>query len=150
MSFVVQKDVGIIPQVLSKILDSCVNGVTLADPDIEDMPIVYVNQAFLNMTGHVEEEVVGKNCRFLQGEDRDQEARFQLRQAIDNSQPIEVTLRNYRKNGELFYNRLALTPLFDTSGNLIYYLGVQYDVTEQVNFENEITRLSEDLKALQK
>ncbi len=150
MSFVVQKDVGIIPQVLSKILDSCVNGVTLADPDIEDMPIVYVNQAFLNMTGHVEEEVVGKNCRFLQGEDRDQEARFQLRQAIDHSQPVEVTLRNYRKNGELFYNRLALTPLFDTSGNLIYYLGVQYDVTEQVNAENEITRLSENLKALQK
>jgi len=150
MSFVVQKDVGIIPQVLSTILDSCVNGVTLTDPDIEDMPIVYVNGAFLKMTGHVEEEVVGRNCRFLQGEDRDQEARFQIRQAIDNSQPIEVTLRNYRKNDELFYNRLALTPLFDTSGNLIYYLGVQYDVTEQVNFENEINRLSENLKALQK
>lgn len=150
MSFVVQKDAGIIPQVLSQILDSCVNGVTLADPDMEDMPIVYVNQAFLNMTGHNEEEVVGKNCRFLQGEDRDQEARFQLRQAIDNSQPIEVTLRNYRKNGELFHNRLALTPLFDTSGNLMYYLGVQYDVTEQVNAEKEINRLSENLKALQK
>lgn len=150
MSFVVQKDAGIIPQVLSQILDSCVNGVTLADPDIEDMPIVYVNQAFLNMTGHSHEEVVGRNCRFLQGEDRDQEARFKLRQAIDNSQPVEVTLRNYRKNGELFHNRLALTPLFDSAGNLIYYLGVQYDVTEQVNAENEIMRLSENLKTLQK
>jgi len=150
MSFVVQKDAGIIPQILSQILDSCVNGVTLADPDFEDMPIVYVNQAFLNMTGHAQEEVVGRNCRFLQGEDREQEARFELRRAIDSSQPVEVTLRNYRKNGELFYNRLALTPLFDTSGNLIYYLGVQYDVTQQIRAEEEIEKLSENLKVMQK
>ena len=63
---------------------------------------------------------------------------------------MEVTLRNYRKNGELFYNRLALTPLFDTSGNLIYYLGVQYDVTQQIRAEEEIEKLSENLKVMQK
>ena len=150
MFFIAEKDPGLIPQVLSKILDSCVNGVTLSDPDLEDMPIVYANKAFENITGYNHEEVVGRNCRFLQGEDRDQEARFRLREAIEQCQPIEITLRNYRKNGELFYNHLALTPLFDREGQLIYYLGVQYDVTKQVQAEEEIQRLSEDLETLTK
>lgn len=145
MFFIAEKDPGIIPQVLSSILDSCVNGITLADPDLPDMPIVYANKAFETISGYRQDEVVGKNCRFLQGEDRDQEARFRIRAAIDEFQPIEVTLRNYRKNGELFFNHLALTPLFDREGKLIYYLGVQYDVTRQIQAEEEISKLSETL-----
>ncbi|MFM8443357.1 MAG: PAS domain-containing protein [Methylococcus sp.] len=148
MFFIAEKDPGIIPQVLSKILDSCVNGVTLADPDLPDMPIVYANKAFEDISGYPQDEVIGKNCRFLQGEDRDQEARRQLREAINECQPVEVTLRNYRKNGELFYNHLALTPLFDREGKLIYYLGVQYDVTRQILAEEEIQRLSQALEGV--
>ena len=148
MFFIAEKDPGIIPQVLSKILDSCVNGVTLADPDLPDMPIVYANKAFEDISGYPRDEVIGKNCRFLQGEDRDQEARRQLREAINECQPVEVTLRNYRKNGELFYNHLALTPLFDREGKLIYYLGVQYDVTRQILAEEEIQRLSQVLEGV--
>jgi PAS domain S-box-containing protein len=148
MSFVAEKDPGLIPQVLSKILDSCINGVTLADPDLEDMPIVYANKAFERMTGYTQAEIVGHNCRFLQGEDRDQEARYQLRNAIDRSEPIEVTIRNYRKDGELFYNHLMISPLFDSNGRVIYYLGVQYDVTNQVTAAEEIKRLSESLEVL--
>jgi PAS domain S-box-containing protein len=125
-----------------------VTGVTLADPDLPDMPIVYANKAFETISGYAQEEVVGRNCRFLQGDDRDQEARFKIRQAVDDYQPIEVTLRNYRKNGELFYNHLALTPLFDREGKLIYYLGVQYDVTKQVLADEEIKRLSEALETV--
>ncbi len=148
MTFVVEKDPGLIPQILSKILDSSVNGITLADPDQEDMPIVYANKSFETMTGYSQEEIIGHNCRFLQGPEREQEARFKLRQAIENCEPIEITLRNFRKNGELFYNHLALTPLFDTDGKLIYYLGVQYDVTQQVMAEEEIKRLSETLEEM--
>ncbi|MCX7109939.1 MAG: PAS domain-containing protein [Proteobacteria bacterium] len=148
MSFVVEKDPGLIPQILSKILDSSVNGITLADPDQEDMPIVYANKSFESMTGYTQEEIIGRNCRFLQGDERDQEARFQLRKAIDNCQPIEVNIRNHRKNGELFYNHLALTPLFDNEGKLMYYLGVQYDVTALVRAEEEIKRLSENLEEM--
>lgn len=145
MFFVAEKDPGIIPQVLSTILDSCVNGVTLADPDLPDMPIVYANKAFETITGYTQQEVVGRNCRFLQGDDTDQEARAQIRAAIADCQPIEITLRNHKKDGELFYNHLALTPLFDHDGKLIYYLGVQYDVTRQVQAEEEIERLSQTL-----
>lgn len=150
MFFVAEKDPGLIPQVLSTILDSCVNGVTLADPDLPDMPIVYVNKAFESITGYSREEVIGRNCRFLQGEDGNQEGRAAIREAIANCQPVEVTLRNYRKNGELFHNHLALTPLFDREGGLIYYLGVQYDVTRQVEAQEEIKRLSETLAGITK
>ena len=142
MSFVVDKDNGLIPQILSAILDECVNGVTLADPDLEGMPIVYANKAFEKLTGYSQEDIIGFNCRFLQGEDRDQEARFLLAEAIKNHNPIEVTLRNYRKNGELFFNRLKITPLFNRKGQVVYYLGVQYDVTYQENAKSEIQELT--------
>ena len=144
--FVVQKDSGVIPQVLTQILDSCVNGVTLTDPDIEDAPIVYANKAFEDMCGYPKEEIVGRNCRFLQGDDRNQPEIDKLREAIKKGEPIEVTLRNYRKDGELFYNRLDVKPLLDGRGNLVYYLGVQYDITDQVNAKKEIEDLSQQLK----
>jgi PAS domain S-box-containing protein len=143
--FIVQKDSGIIPRVLTQILDSCVNGVTLTDPDLEDSPIVYANKAFEDMCGYPQEEIVGRNCRFLQAVDRDQPELDRLRAAIKKHEPIEVTLRNYRKNGELFYNRLVVKPLLDERGSVVYYLGVQYDITEQVRAHEEIKNLSEKL-----
>ncbi|WP_295624973.1 PAS domain-containing protein [uncultured Nitrosomonas sp.] len=150
MDFIVEKDPGLIPQVLSKILDSCVNGVSLADPDQEDLPLVYVNKAFEAITGYTLEETVGKNCRFLQGNEHDQAAVNQLREAIKNRTSVEVVLRNYRKNGELFYNHLLMSPLFDSNGNLLYFLGVQYDITPQIRAEEEIKDLKEQLAALKK
>ena len=148
MDFVVEKDPGLIPQVLSKILDASVNGITLADPDQEDLPLVYANKAFENITGYTQAETIGRNCRFLQGTDRDQPERFRLKAALENREPIEIVLRNYRKNGELFYNHLNITPLFDSSGRLLYFLGVQYDVTEQRKAEEELARLKAELAAL--
>lgn len=145
MSFVIEKDPNLIPEILSTILDSTSNGITLADPDIEDMPIVYANKSFELMTGYSQEEIIGRNCRFLQGDDRDQDVRFRLREAIDEHLPVEVDIRNYKKNGEMFYNHLVLTPLFDDKGQLLYYLGVQYDVTQQVEAAQEIARLKQRL-----
>ncbi len=142
MSFVVEKDNGLIPQILSAILDECVNGVTLADPDLEGMPIIYANKAFERLTGYTQDDIIGHNCRFLQGPDREQEGRYQLAEAIKNHQSCEVTLRNYRKDGELFYNRLKISPLYNRKGDIIYYMGLQYDVTFQVNAKNEINELT--------
>lgn len=147
MTFIAEKDPGLIPQILSVILDECVNGVTLADPDQEDMPIVYANKAFENITGYSQQDIIGHNCRFLQGKDRDQEeARSQIAEALKNNREVVVTLRNYKKNGELFYNRLKITPLFDRSGRVIYYLGIQYDITDQVRAEQEIKDLNTRLE----
>ncbi|CAD6873938.1 PAS domain-containing protein [Methylomonas fluvii] len=149
MAFIVEKDSGLIPQVLSAILDECVNGVTLADPDIEDAPIIYANKAFERLTGYSHDEIIGHNCRFLQGEDREQEARFKIVEAMKNHETVEVTLRNYKKDGTLFHNHLKITPLLDKKNRVIYYLGVQYDITEQINANNEIKELTTLLNAIQ-
>ncbi|MDO9213297.1 MAG: PAS domain-containing protein [Methylococcales bacterium] len=143
MTFVVEKDSGLIPQVLSAILDECVNGVTLSDPDLEDSPIIYANKAFENLTGYSQEEIIGYNCRFLQGEDREQAERYQIAEALKKHEAIEVTLRNYRKDGTLFYNHLKIVPLFDRKQRVLYYLGVQYDITKQVDASNQIKSLTE-------
>jgi PAS domain S-box-containing protein len=148
MSFIVEKDSGLIPQVLSAILDECVNGVTLADPDLEDAPIIYANKAFERLTGYSQEDIIGHNCRFLQGEDRDQAGRYQIVEAMKNHEAIEVTLRNYKKDGTLFFNRLKITPLFDKKHRVIYYLGVQYDITKQIAASNEIKELNDLLDAI--
>jgi PAS domain S-box-containing protein len=146
--FSLRKESEIIPEILTTILDTCVNGVTLTDPDMEDAPIVYANKRFNEITGYDTEEIIGRNCRFLQGDDRDQEGLRRLRDAIANRQPVEVTLRNYRRDGKLFHNKLNITPLFDAKGNLIYFLGVQYDVTDQVRAETELGDLRAKLQSI--
>jgi PAS domain S-box-containing protein len=146
--FSLRKESEIIPEILTKILDTCVNGVTLTDPDLDDAPIVYVNKRFQEITGYASDEILGRNCRFLQGKDRDQEGLRRLRDALKTRQPVEVTLRNYRKNGDLFQNKLNITPLFDAEGRLIYFLGVQFDVTEQLRAENEIGDLRARLHSI--
>jgi PAS domain S-box-containing protein len=146
--FVTAKDDSLIPYVLTQILDACVNGVTLSDPDLPDNPIVYANRAFEEMSGYTQAEIVGRNCRFLQGEDRDQEGLQTIRAALAKKESCVVTLRNYRKNGEMFLNRLAIRPLVDREGNVIYYLGVQYDITQQVKAREEIEQLHLQLERL--
>lgn len=150
MDFLASKDDGLIPFVLAQILDTCINGVTLSDPDQEDMPIVYANTAFERISGYPRAEIIGRNCRFLQGDDRDQPERETIRSALKEERGVEVTLRNYRKSGEMFLNRLSIRPLVDRNGQLIYYLGVQYDVTAQVGANAEIDRLRLQLGDVQR
>ena len=149
MEFLASKDAGLIPFVLSQILDTCINGITLSDPDQEDNPIIYANEAFELITGYSSKEIVGRNCRFLHGEDRNQEGLDEVRAAIRDKKTVTVTLRNYRKNGELFYNRFTVRPLFDREGHLIYYLGLQYDVTNQIEADAELKRLNQMLEQME-
>ncbi|MFO7640143.1 MAG: PAS domain-containing protein, partial [Candidatus Competibacteraceae bacterium] len=113
-----------------------------------DNPIVYANQAFEEISGYAQDEIIGRNCRVLQGEDRDQEALNTIRAALQKHEPCIVTLRNYRKNGELFLNRLAIRPLVDQEGKVIYYLGVQYDITDQVRAREAIEKLQFDIEKM--
>ena len=148
MDLSLEKDPGLIPQVLAKILDASINGITLADPDQNDIPLVYVNKAFEVMTGYSFDETVGKNCRFLQGNDKNQPEINMLRKALKEKSSVNVTLRNYKKNGELFYNQLLIQPLFDNKNNLLYYLGVQFDITEKINKNKEIEDLIKKVQDL--
>jgi PAS domain S-box-containing protein len=145
---VVRKKSGQAPRELTDMLESCINGMTIVDPEIDDEPVIYVNRAFEIMSEYSRSEVIGRNCRFMQNQDRDQPEREILLSAIRHRECVQVTLRNYKKSGKLFYNRLVLQPLFDPSGRLAYYLGVQYDVTEHVQFSREIDALSRQLSAV--
>ena len=109
MELPVGKDQSTIPFVLSQILDTCINGITLSDPDQPDNPIVYANEAFELITGYDRDEILGRNCRFLQGDDRDQPEIERIREALREHTPVTVTLRNYRKDGELFHNQFSMS-----------------------------------------
>jgi PAS domain S-box-containing protein len=108
-------------------------GVSIADARAEDTPLVFVNAAFRRLTGYEGREVLGKNCRFLQGPSPDPAARAQIRGALANGERVEITLQNYRKDGTPFRNHLILAPLHDASGVVTHYIGIQRDAeaTEQ-------------------
>jgi len=123
------------------------NGIVISDPRLPDNPIVYVNPAFERISGYPADEVVGRNCRFLQGEDRDQPGLDELRAAIEERRDATVILRNYRKDGALFYNELSVSPVFDGEGQLTQFIGVQTDITERKQAEDEVRQLNETLEA---
>jgi PAS domain S-box-containing protein len=112
---------------------------TLTDPRQPDNPVIWVNPAFTRVTGYPAAEAVGRNCRFLQGDDADPGTVERIRRAVASRQGVTVTVLNHRKDGTPFWNHLAISPVFDANGELVSYVGVQADVTEQVqiNIERE-------------
>ncbi|MFO0485103.1 MAG: PAS domain-containing protein, partial [Sphingobacteriia bacterium] len=96
-----------------------------------NMPIQYVNPAFEQTTGWKLEEVIGKNCRFLQGHDTEQEGLKQLRVAMKAGEPCTVVLRNFRKDGTMFWNELSISPVQDEYGDVTHYVGVQNDIGDR-------------------
>ncbi|MGF1503822.1 MAG: PAS domain S-box protein [Anaerolineae bacterium] len=126
-------------------------GVTIADATLDDLPLVYVNDTFVEMTGYRRSEVIGRNCRFLQKDDRDQEGLTELRAAMERLEPVTVLLRNYTKDGHMFWNELALTPIFGEDGTLTHFIGIQNDVTDRIERaeqEHVAFELGEQLTAL--
>lgn len=101
----------------------------ISDAQLPDFPILHVNEAFEANTGYTEAEILGKNCRFLSRDDRDQPALAQIRHAITQRQGITTTLRNYRKDGSIFWNELHLAPIKNKAGVVTHYVGVQKDIT---------------------
>lgn len=101
----------------------------ITNPRLPDNPVVFANDSFCRLTGYEREEIVGRNCRFLQGPDTDPATRQALHKAVKNVEPIETDIRNYRKDGEAFWNRLLMAPVFDVDGKLVYFFASQVDVT---------------------
>lgn len=116
-------------------LDATHNGVVISDATAPDLPVVYVNKAFERITGFSAAETLGQNCRFLQGDFRDEGSLKRIRSAIDAKRDCHITLQNTRKDGSAFWNKLYLSPVYDESAVLTHYIGVQHDITEQRQFE---------------
>src|SRR5918993_4792743 len=132
---------------MRRLLDRAVaassNGIVITDPKRPDDPIVYVNPAFEKISGYPVDEVLGLNCRFLQGQDREQPALDELREALTEERECRVVLRNYRKDGTPFWNELYVSPVHDEDGLLTNFVGVQNDITERRRIE-EVLRESEE------
>jgi diguanylate cyclase (GGDEF)-like protein/PAS domain S-box-containing protein len=120
-------------------VEASVNPVLIVSATDPNMPLVYVNRAFEHVTGYSRDEVIGGNCRFLQGEDRDQPELDKIRRAITEQCDGQAVLRNYRKDGSLFWNKLYVTPVRDPKSNRVtHFVGVQYDITEIKGYQEEL------------
>lgn len=107
----------------------------VTDPRQNDNPIVFTNGAFLDLTGYASEEVIGKNCRMLQGPDSDAGTVAQLRKALAEQKAVAVDILNYKKDGTAFWNGLFIGPVFDKDGKLLYFFASQIDITSRRNLE---------------
>lgn len=112
-------------------------GLAITDPNLEDNPLVYVNKGFENITGYTREEVIMRNCRFLQGEETDKEHLNVIRRAIEQGKSDTVTIKNYRKDGTTFWNQFIISPVYDSDGKPTYFIGLQFDVTTEVEAQHE-------------
>ena len=119
----------------------------ITDPGQPDNPIVFVNAAFSRLTGYAHHEIIGRNCRFLQGPATDMADVARIGAAIARREPIEVDLLNSKKDGELFWNRLLVSPVFDRDGELTYYFASQFDVTLE---KEKLARVQADRDALER
>lgn len=122
-------------------------GITIADAGLPDNPLIYANAGFERLTGYPVSEVLGRNCRFLQGPETDPEAAAALRAAIRDQRAVTVQLLNYRKDGTPFWNRLSITPVLDASGAVTHFIGVQSDVTVEKQAKDALQKANERLES---
>jgi PAS domain S-box-containing protein len=101
----------------------------ITDHALPDNPIIFCNNAFERLTGYCHEDIIGKNCRFLQGTDRNQPQLSELRRAILEDKACNVQLRNYRKDGSAFLNEVAMSPIYSETGEVTHLIGIQREVS---------------------
>ncbi|MEG4010171.1 PAS domain S-box protein [Microcoleus sp. Pol11C1] len=124
------------------------NSVLIADARKHDTPIIYCNPAFEKLTGYSREEVIGRNCRFLQGPDTDRAELNKLRHSLQAGTEIQVILKNYRKDKTPFWNELMVSPILDDEGKLTHFIGVQNDISKRVAAETAREESEERLRAI--
>lgn len=135
-------DLDTIPAELLRLLVNASNdGIVIAEQEGDDNVLIYVNPAFERLTGFSAEEILYQDCRFLQADDRDQDALDEIRAAIMDGRATRQVLRNYRKDGSMFWNELSITPVYNERDQLTYYIGIQKDVTAQKELEQRVASL---------
>ena len=135
-------------ELLKKAVDESNDGIVIAEQEGDDNILIYVNKAFERLTGFTAEDILYQDCRFLQSGDTDQEGLQQIRDAIKAERSGRAVLRNYRKDGSMFWNELSVSPVFNDEDQLRYYIGIQKDVTEQVEALKRAERVEEELRQL--
>ncbi len=127
-------------QVYRRLLETSPEGVALVDAENGDGPVIYVNPAFELLTGYSSKELLGHNLRMLQADDREQDGRHRLRESIKAREPARVLLRNYRKDGSLFWNEMTILPLADAEGRVTHFAGHHRDAGERLRMDSRMPR----------
>jgi PAS domain S-box-containing protein len=136
-------------KLLQKAANASSEGITISTMSLPDRPLIYVNEGFQKITGYTREEVIGRNCRFLQGEGTDPLAVQELREAIRKGESCTVELLNFRKNGEPFWNRLSITPIHNQEKMVTHYVGIQSDITQLRETQANVEIANKELKIFQ-
>jgi PAS domain S-box-containing protein len=131
-----------LPRTLVRAIAGAGLSITIADFLAPDHPLVYANDAFAKLTGYPADDIVGSNCRFLQGPDTDRAAVADLRRALVRGEDVLTVLRNYRRDGSAFWNELHLAAVRDETGLVTHYIGYQVDVSDRVEREQQLRQLA--------
>ncbi|MDX1723206.1 MAG: EAL domain-containing protein [Pseudomonas sp.] len=131
-----QRDLEI--RIRTRAVEASVNAIIITNNEHADQPIVYVNPAFERITGYRSEDVLGRNCRFLQGEEQDQPALDAIRRALHGQEECGAILRNYRKDGSAFWNDLKVAPVVNDRGKVSHFVGILHDITEAKRYQEEL------------
>lgn len=137
------------PRVFHAAIEMSLVPIVLADPHQPDCPIIFANGAFCQLTGYDVDEIVGRNCRFLQGPATDKNAVARVQAAIARRWDVTEELINYRKDGSMFWNALFVNPVFDRGGRLVYLFGTQIDVTRRRALEGALQQSRDLLSVIQ-
>ncbi|WP_210396412.1 EAL domain-containing protein [Motiliproteus sediminis] len=129
-------------RLLTRAMDAASSGIAISDLSLPDNPFVYVNRAFETITGYPADEVIGRNGRFLLGDDRRQPELEKLKAALRGRLPAEVVLRNYHRNGSLFWNQFSVAPVKDEQGETTHYISVIDDITAHKSYERQLEQLA--------
>jgi diguanylate cyclase (GGDEF)-like protein/PAS domain S-box-containing protein len=123
-----------------RLVASSPEGVVLVDAQNPERPVIYANPGFEALTGYSAAELLGRNLRLLQGEDREQDGRLRLREAMGKGESCRVLLRNYRKDGTVFWNEMTILPLLDADGRVTHFAGYHRDAGERLRVDPKLTR----------
>lgn len=134
---------------LLQLVENAQDGITVAEKEGQDTILIYVNPGFEKLTGYAPQEILYRDCRFLQGADTDPEAVRAVREAIETNQPVRTILKNYRKDSSCFWNELSITPFYDEVDRRQYYIGIQKDVSEVVELKQQLEAAQEKLRQLE-
>ena len=133
---------------LKQAVDASNDGIVIAEQEGDDNILIYVNRAFERLTGYSADEILYQDCRFLQAGDRDQDGLVAIRSALAEGSPTRVVIRNYRKDGSLFWNELSLSSVVCADDGLTYYIGIQKDVTAEMALKQRLEELETELARL--